>query len=171
MSNLKTPLGEILILIDKQEIAYDFQELSQNDSHFSGVDARFKIVIDFEPDGKMHSISLKLKPSTKVRGFVEAGDFLNALAIYNGNESIKMTVGLKGDSGYFYKDGRLQRDPYCLSDYDDVACEKSLTISYELLKTTKTSRYFFAVAWTQEVTDVSDTHTWFAGDPTMFDLD
>lgn len=79
------------------------------------VNGRYAIEVDFIPDGKVHTISYKIKEfiSSKKDG-IEVGERLELKSFYG--ENAKLSIGMEGDAGY-YLDGTRASDTY---DYDKM---------------------------------------------------
>ena len=167
---LITPLGKIQVLFDETPISYSITQLEVLENLCPDVVARYKIEVDYIPDGKEHLISCCLYPSQPVKGYSESGEHLECCGYYNNDETIKVSIGIEADTGYIFNDkGQLIRDndEY---DYDSEFMEKDGIFynSYALLPFTKTTHYVFGVAWIFDCTSIErDTQTWFGADPTL----
>lgn len=155
---LTTPLGKIIIFYDDEEIEYTAIPI-ENDSNCIDLDGRYLIKLHFEPDGKKHTISCRIKeyvPSSE--DYIETGENLELKSFCK--DKIKLSIGMEGDSGYF-PDGTRCSD----YDYDNEYLDDGVT--YELLEITQTHEYKFAIAWLNNCTDENDVQTWFGADPTL----
>lgn len=167
---LITPLGTIQVLLDGSPIPCSTTQLEPIKNSCPDIAARYKIEVDFTPDGKKHLISCCLYPSQSVKGYSESGEDLECYGYYNDDETIKVSIGIEADTGYIYNnEGDLVRDndEY---DYDGEFMEKDGVFynSYAILQFTKTTHYVFGVAWIFDCTSIErDTQTWFGADPTL----
>lgn len=155
---LITPLGEIEIRIDNNPISYT-AELVPNDRLCPVLLGRYKIVVDFIPDSKKHSISCCIKthiPSQE--DFIETGERLELKSFYK--DKIKLSIGMEGDTGYI---GNQRCSEY---DYDNDYLNNGAT--YEILDFTKTRRFIFGIAWIECIDEDTDLQTWNGADPTLF---
>ena len=117
---LITPLGKIQVLLDDEPITCSITQLDSLESLCPDIVARYKIGIDYIPDGKEHLISYCLYPSQPVKGYSESGERLECYGYYNDDETLKVSIGIEVDTGYVYNnEGQLVRDndEY---DYDGV---------------------------------------------------
>lgn len=155
---LVTPLGEIDILIDGRETEYDFH-IVDVDSSCKDVDGRYTIQILFDPDGRCHRISCKIRdyiPSEM--DDIESGENLELKSFYKGGA--KLSIGTEGDSGYI--NGERVSTTY---DYDNEYQDDG--VDYVILGATKTQIYTFGVAWVNNYTENNEVQTWFGADPTI----
>ena len=129
---LTTPLGDIEIYIDYRKVEYTEKNIGVLDKLCPDVNGRYAIEVDFVPDGKVHTISCKIKGfiSSKEDG-IESGERLELKSFYGGNT--KLSIGMEGDAGY-YPDGTRVSDVY---DYDNDYMEDG--VSYLILEETKTT--------------------------------
>lgn len=58
---LTTPLGDIEIYVDDNKVEYAEKNIRVSDKLCPDVNGRYAIKIDFIPDGKIHTISCKIK--------------------------------------------------------------------------------------------------------------
>lgn len=58
---LTTPLGDIEIYVDDNKVEYMEKNIRVSDKLCPDVSGRYAIKIDFIPDGKIHTISCKIK--------------------------------------------------------------------------------------------------------------
>ena len=117
--------------------------------------------IDFIPDGKIHTISCKIKGHvSSEKDGIELGERLELKSFYKDNT--KLSIGMEGESGY-YADGMCISDIY---DYDNEYMEDG--VLYMVMKETKTTKYVFGIAWIENVTTENDVQTWYGADPTLF---
>lgn len=145
---LNTPLGEIEIYIDGIAVAYKEHPLSF-DRTCPDLSGRYKIVIDFVPDGAQHCIACLIKPHIPSdRDCVESGERLECKGFYS--ETAKVSIGMEGDIEYDYDNGYLDNG-----------------VQYVILPLTKTQRYVFGIAWIENFDEAREVQTWFGADPTM----
>lgn len=158
---LTTPLGDIEIYVDDNKVEYTEKNIGVSDKLCPDVNGRYAIKIDFIPDGKIHTISCKIKGhvSSKKDG-IEPGERLELKSFYKDNT--KLSIGMEGESGY-YADGMCVSDRY---DYDNEYMEDG--VLYLVMKETKTTKYVFGIAWIENVTTENDVQTWYGADPTLF---
>ena len=165
--SFSTPLGKIDILADGVPFPYTITALPPFDIN-NPVDARYRIDVDFVPNGKPHLISCCLYPSQKVSGYIETGERLESYGYYSEDKKIKLSIGLEADTGYIRdNNGKMIRvgDEY---DYDGQfdKIDGVFYNSYALLPFTKTTHYVFGVAWIFDATTPEkDVLTWYAADP------
>lgn len=158
---LTTPLGDIEIYIDDRKVEYMEKNIGVLDKLCPDVNGRYAIEVNFIPDGKVHTISCKIKGHIASKeDEMEAGERLELMSFYR--DSTKLSIGMEGDAGY-YPDGTRASDIY---DYDNNYMEDG--VSYLVLEETKTTRYVFGVAWIENVTAENDVETWYGADPTLF---
>ncbi len=166
MEKLRTPFGDIDILIDGIIIDYVAQRGNDNDALWPDVHNRFRIEVNYNPDGKEHSISCVFSDNCSHKREPESGERLECQSFYN-EQKIKMSIGLECESGYCGTD-RIS-DEY---DYDVEYLENGM--AYIIMPDTITNKYTFGIAWIDDVgynDPVDDEHkrdvqTWFASDPT-----
>ena len=167
MEKLKTPFGDIDVLIDGKSIAYTALKGSDNDVLWPDVRNRFQIVVKYVPDGRKHSISCVFSPTCSYEKGPESGERLECQSFYN-PQRIKMSIGLECEAGYI--GGVRASDEYdCDADYLDNG------MSYLIMPETKTEQYVFGIAWIDDVgwddpidnEHNRDVQTWFAADPTL----
>lgn len=166
---IETPLGKVDILVDGMPVSYSVTQLEPLKVLCPDVDKRYKIEVDFEPDGKEHLISCILTPSQPVKGYSESGELLECYGYYSEDETIKVSIGIEAETGYMYNSkGELIRvcDRY---DYDGEFEEKNGVFynSYWVLPITKTSHYVFGIAWILKCNEETDFQTNFGADPTI----
>ena len=152
---LTTPLGAIYIEIDGQEIEYTYKSIAL-DRTCREVNGRYLIELDYEPDGQPHIIACRIRghqPSEEDE--IETGEYLELKSFYN--ETIKLSIGMTGQTGYVgsHRDNTFDYDNGYLAD----------GVTYELLPFTKTQKYKFAIAWLNHCTPENDVQTWLAADP------
>lgn len=56
MVRIVTPLGKIHIAIDGKDLLYNFEKLEPMEKLCAAVNGRYKITVNFVPDGKEHKI-------------------------------------------------------------------------------------------------------------------
>lgn len=155
---LETPLGYIEICIDGNATHYVAQCMDC-DKICRELNGRYKIEIEFIPDGKNHTISCCLKNHIKSEeDYIETGENLELKSFYL--NTTKLSIGMEGDTGYFADGTRISE-----YDYDNGYLDNG--VKYEILSITKTSLYVFGIAWINNVNDENDLQTWFGADPTI----
>lgn len=165
---LITPLGTVFLLIDEEPVDFSIAGLNPMDNLCPDLEGRFKLEVDFVPDGKEHLISCCLQPSQSVKGYAEPGERLECFGYYSLNKKIKVSIGMEAEVGYIRNaEGEIVRfsDTY---DYDSEFREADGLFynSYFLLPTTKTVHYVFGIAWITDCDSDNDIQTWFGADPT-----
>lgn len=165
---LVTPLGEISVLVDGRRVPYSFVRLETDDNIFC-VDGRYKIAIDFEPDGEKHLLSCCLNASCPVYREPESGERLECISFYSSDEKIKVSIGLKAGSEFFNDEaGNLVR---VSGEFDyDTSYEVKENVfysSYEILNITKTKLFVFGIAWATDSNKEKEFNTWISADPSM----
>ena len=158
---LLTPLGDIEIYIDNEKVEYTVKNIGASERLCPDISGRFGIEILYEPDGKQHTISCRIKKyHASSRDEIEPGERLELKSFYR--ENTKLSIGMEGDAGY-YSDGTRDSDVY---DYDNDYMEDG--VSYLIMEDTKTTKYVFGIAWIDNVTVENDVQTWYGADPTYF---
>ena len=158
---LSTPLGDIEIYIDNEKVEYTVKNIGASERLCPDISGRFGIEILYEPDGKQHTISCRIKKyHASSRDEIEPGERLELKSFYR--ENTKLSIGMEGDAGY-YSDGTRDSDVY---DYDNDYMEDG--VSYLIMEDTKTTKYVFGIAWIDNVTVENDVQTWYGADPTLF---
>ena len=126
---LTTPLGDIEIYVDDNKVEYMEKNIRVSDKLCPDVSGRYAIKIDFIPDGKIHTISCKIKGHvSSEKDGIELGERLELKSFYKDNT--KLSIGMEGESGY-YADGMCISDIY---DYDNEYMEDG--VLYDKGKTT-----------------------------------
>ncbi|RGO24578.1 hypothetical protein DXB23_09385 [Dorea sp. OM02-2LB] len=158
---LSTPLGDIEIYIDNEKVEYTVKNIGASERLCPDISGRFGIEILYEPDGKQHTISCRIKKyHASSRDEIEPGERLELKSFYR--ENTKLSIGMEGDAGN-YSDGTRDSDVY---DYDNDYMEDG--VSYLIMEDTKTTKYVFGIAWIDNVTVENDVQTWYGADPTYF---
>jgi len=168
MAKLNTPFGYVAIMIDGQEIEYHPEQLQCDGRFCPDVIGRYKIVVDFVPDGNEHIISCVLPEAVKFHRSPESGEGLECQSFYN-KDRCKLSIGLEGEAGYF-EDGTRVSDEY---DYNADYLDNGM--AYFIEKNTKTSSFVIGIAWIDDVgledemddENDRDVQTWFAADPAL----
>ena len=158
---LTTPLGDIEIYIDNEKVEYAVKNIGASERLCPDVRGRFYIEISYEPDGKQHTISCKIKKyHASSRDEIEPGECLELKSFYR--ENTKLSIGMEGEAGY-YSDGTRATNTY---DYDNDYMEDG--VLYQIMRDTKTTKFVFGIAWIDNVTAENDVQTWYGADPTLF---
>ncbi len=156
---IETPLGKIEIWIDDKQISYSECKLD-NISLCPDLLGRYKVEVAFEPDGKEHIISCKIKDYQGTKeDSPESGERLECKAFYKND--CKVSLGMEGDSGYI--GGKRVSD----FGYDYDCNYLSNGVEYNILPETKTQSYVFGIAWIGNLNEERDVQTWFGADPTI----
>ena len=107
---LTTPLGDIEIYIDNEKVEYAVKNIGASERLCPDVRGRFCIEISYEPDGKQHTISCKIKKyHASSRDEIEPGECLELKSFYR--ENTKLSIGMEGEAGY-YSDGTRATNTY-----------------------------------------------------------
>lgn len=156
---LVTSLGDIIVAIDGKNMDVTWREMGADEKLCPDIYGRYCLEVFFEPDGKRHTISCRIKDHVPSENDgIESGERLELKSFYKGKA--KLSIGMEGETGY-YPDGTRAFDTY---DYDNEYLADG--VQYVILPETKTRRYCFLIAWIEKVTDENDIQTWFAADPT-----
>ena len=158
---LTTPLGDIEIYIDNEKVEYAVKNIGASERLCPDISGRFGIEILYEPDGKQHTISCRIKKyHASSRDEIEPGECLELKSFYR--ENTKLSIGMEGEAGY-YSDGTRATNTY---DYDNDYMEDG--VLYQIMRDTKTTKFVFGIAWIDNVTAENDVQTWYGADPTLF---
>ena len=91
---LTTPLGDIEIYIDNEKVEYAVKNIGASERLCPDVRGRFCIEISYEPDGKQHTISCKIKKyHASSRDEIEPGECLELKSFYR--ENTKLSIGME----------------------------------------------------------------------------
>lgn len=158
---LETPLGDMEVLIDNVSTVCEAVKINL-DKTCPNLTGRYCIKIKFIPDGAPHEIACCIKGHVPTdRDDIESGERLEIKSFYQ--ERCKVSIGMEGDSGYYYEGPNLIRlDTY---DYDNEYLENG--VKYVILPFTTTSEYLFGIAWLDNVSEDNDVQTWYGADPTQ----
>lgn len=165
MGKLKTPFGDVDILVDGKPIVYTALKGSDNDVLWPDVRDRYQIEVRYVPDGNKHSLSCIFSPACSYEKSPENGERLECQSFYS-PQRVKMSIGLEGETGYI--GGVRAFDEY---DYDTDYLDNGM--AYIIMPETKTEKYTFGIAWIDDVgwddpiddENSRDVQTWFAADP------
>ena len=159
---LETPFGKVKIFIDDIEILYSAVKKQPNERFCPDIVGRYRIDVDFTPDGKEHEIKCIIDKISYSDRAPESGEMLECQAFYN-TDNWKLSIGVECETG-FLPDGRRWSDRY---DYDARYLENGM--SYVILTETKEEHFVFGIAWIDNVEDehAKDVQTWFAADITI----
>ena len=156
---LITPLGEITVLIDGNELEYSYKKLKSFKS-CPDVKDRYAIEIDFLPDGMVHSIACVLSDlDERAKLNVESGEHLECVSVIF--EDIKLSVGLEGDDLHMPDGTRISSYDYDIEYLKDG-------MAYTVLADTVTEKYVFGIAWLSPFCADNEIQTWYAADPTCY---
>lgn len=167
LEKLKSPLGEIIVMVDGHPIDYIAQKGSDNDVLWPDVRNRYQIEVRYVPDGNEHSLSCVFSPACSYEKSAESGERLECQSFYS-PQRVKMSIGLECEAGYI--GGVRASDEY---DYDADYLDNGM--AYVIMPETKTEKYIFGIAWINDVgwddpidnEHNRDVQTWFAADPTL----
>lgn len=154
--SLTTPFGDVKLFVDGEERPFRYHAIDKDSRLFPDVDGVEQISVKFEPDGKKHTLCLKLS-DCGVGGEIEGGECLEALSFYCGEG--KITLGCRASFGAC--------EEYDL-DYDGNYYPDGVEIC--ILPNTKTDEYYFGVCWINKCTDENDVQTWFGADPSSWNI-
>lgn len=168
MADLITPFGRIAVLVDGKEIGYSEIQGKGIDALCPDIVGRYRILVDYIPDGNEHVIACILPDIKDYNKAIESGERLECQGFYN-NERWKLSIGVECETGY-YADGIRVSDEY---DYDADYLDNGM--AFLILRNTKTTAFEFGIAWIDDVgwdddvnnEDDRDVQTWFAADPTI----
>lgn len=156
---LSTPLGNIIILVDDTQLNYDAISVKRNIT-CKDVCGRYKIIIDFTPDGQEHQIMCIVDGYEKTDDdYIDTGENLELKNFIKNN--IKLSIGMEGDTGY-YPDGTRINNYY---DYDNKYFDNG--VSYQILKNTHTNKFVFGIAWIDNPQQDNEVQTWYGADPSI----
>lgn len=154
---LETPIGYIEVCVDGRPIHYVAECLSNLDI-FSELNGRYKIKIEFIPDGNKHTISCYLKNHVEFDLVgVEPGENLSLTSFYL--NTTKLSIGTFGEADYSngIRDSIFDFDNLCVDD----------GVQYIIFPDTETSSYVFGIAWLNNVNDSNEVQTWYGADPAL----
>ncbi len=138
-TRLMTPFGKVQILIDGEEIDYEFDKLAILEN-CTNVKGRYRIRLNFVPDGKAHRISCVLPDMVDFKSDYSSDASVQQITFYN-KENWAIEIGIFGD---MY--GLNNRSSYNENqDYDVDYLDRGLC--YLILKETVTKEYDFILAW------------------------
>ncbi len=168
MDTLTTPFGQISILIDGRSVPYTAQECASVSDLCPDLLGRYRIAVDFPPDGKAHSISCVFTPTGPYERGPESGERLECQGFYN-DRGEKLSIGLEGETGC---GGDFA---WAFHQYDYSVDYLENGMAYLILPETETKRYVFGIAWIDDVgrdghengSRDRDLETWFGADPTI----
>lgn len=99
---MSTPLGDIEIYIDNEKVEYTVKNIGASKRLCPDISGRFCIEILYEPDGRQHTISCRIKDYlASSRDGIESGERLELKSFYR--ENTKLSIGMEGDAGYYMK--------------------------------------------------------------------
>lgn len=160
MKKLRTPFGEIKILIDGKTTSYTAEEGRKLDVLCPHVLGRYWITVPFIPDGKEHAIACVFQPICSYEKTSESGERLECQSFYN-TSRFKLSIG-------------LECDVCATNEYDYDADYLENGMAFLIDANTKTESYTFGIAWIDNVgwddpidDNGRDVETWYAADPTF----
>ncbi len=136
---LQTPLGRVQVLIDGKEIDYSYEKLAILEN-CSDVKGRYRIRINFVPDGNAHTISCVLPEMVDYKSSCSSDDAVQQISFHN-KEKWALEMGVFGDVYGF--DNRSAYNE--AQDYDVAYLGRGLC--YLILTETATQVYDFILAW------------------------
>ena len=152
---IHTPLGTLNIEIDGRTVAY--AEVPRPIcAAFPDLSGRFLIPVWLPPDGCAHTVACRIvgyEPSARDRE--EGGERLECRSFFRG--AVKLSLGMEGDMCFL--DGKRMTD----YDYDNEQLPDG--VQYRTFPETKTTQFFFGVAWMRDCTEYTELQTWLAADP------
>lgn len=80
---LETPFGKVKIFIDDIEISYSAVKKQPNERFCPDIVGRYRIDVDFTPDGKEHEIKCIIDKISYSDRAPESGEMLECQAFYN----------------------------------------------------------------------------------------
>ncbi|MCT2535025.1 hypothetical protein NC661_02820 [Aquibacillus koreensis] len=93
-------------------------------------------------------------PSIDVKGDIESGERLEAIAFYKGR--IKLTIGIEASFGMEVEDGYDYTGNYLSNG---IECKTNLYTEDQI--------FHFGVIWIEPYTQENDHQTWYGADPAM----
>ena len=148
---MKTPFGDIAILVDDQEYNFYIETAYEvNKKICPDLTACYRIAVDFEPDRNNHEIKCIITNLEYSLKNIESGEDFECISFYD-NAGKKISIGAEGS---------------CI-DYQISYLENGL--SYLLNVDSVDNRYVFGIAWIDGVTESPerDIQTWFGADVTL----
>lgn len=165
IKELQTPLGVVTVEADGKTIPFALTKLAPVDYICPDVTGRYRIDVDFIPDGRKHYLSCVLHPNQPILDDLESGENLECGGYYSKDEKIKVSIGLYGDGGYYRENGKEQRNDSF--DYDAEITQRGGVFQneYITLPFTKTTHYVFGVCWIMDCNREREAQTWYGADP------
>jgi hypothetical protein len=152
---LKTPLGEIVIIVDGQSVTYkpislDCTEYGTRNEIMFTVDARYKIEVKLSSIPCVVECKFNDFLGDDGRGGVDSGQYLALICFYRGNT--KLSIGVEDEI------------PGVECSYTDYGLKVELTEQASIHCVT------FGIAWVaMKDEEKEDIYTWFAADPTLYE--
>ncbi|MBR3663823.1 MAG: hypothetical protein IKN64_04110 [Desulfovibrio sp.] len=167
MEKLITPFGEIKILTDGKTTSFSAEEGRKLDVLCPHVLGRYRITVQFAPDGEEHTIACVFQSDCSYKRTPESGERLECQSFYN-DRRFKLSIGLECEA-YYIGDVRIS-DKY---DYDVGYLENGM--SFHIKSDTKIQEYVFGISWIDNVgwddpiDDIKNrgVETWYGADPSL----
>ena len=145
---LRTPLGEIEVLLDGIPTEYHAEEIALGRA-CSELKGRFLITVEMPPDTRERRVSCCLRQHVPAENdCIEAGRNLEAKSFYKGRG--KLTIAMEGDVGH----EELYRAEYLPGG-----------VQYRLYPSAKSITLDFGIAWLDALTNENELQTWIGADP------
>ena len=145
---MKTPFGDIIVLVDDTEYNFYIETMHiANKKVCPDLTDCYRIAVNFEPDGDNHEIKCIIANLEFSSKNIESGEDYECISFYD-NYGNKISIGAEGE---------------CI-DTQIKYLENG--IAYLLKKDAFDNRYKFGIAWIDGVTDSPerDVQTWFGAD-------
>lgn len=162
--HLCTPFGKIMICIDGQQVPCSIWRRSLVEYGCETLQGRYLIFVEYVPDGKIHTISCRMKDyKGSSEDYIETGERLELKSFCRNGR--KISLGMEGDFWYLETaSGEQRRESIYGYDYDCGYLDDG--VQYEILPFTKTRLYIFGVAWG----DDKGVATWIGADPVCWGI-
>lgn len=159
-TSLKTPLGDIKILLDGLEMEF---ELEQKYSKAFPEVTTYHLKYNYRYEGKSQVLKCILC-DTEIQGYSESGERLETVAFDSKDPLVRLSIGIEGEFvGYITNDSG-EYIPCYEADvmFDGAVIENGLEIE---IKNNDTNEYIFSVAWMSDYNFENEYKTWFMADP------
>ena len=152
---LATPMGRLIVSVDDRALDYS-AEWIQPQVYCLDVDGRYLIEVHLPADQKEHRISCRIEDYA-LTGTEESisEEKLQSINFYQGQT--KLTLGMQANTAYLTG----QEDP--VRDYDREFLPDGL--QYLTFPFTRTTQFFFGVAWIKRCTEENALQTQISADP------
>ena len=149
---LKTNLGEINVLINNETYNYKPLEMNKVERNFK-VDGRYKLIVDI-PKSRLEDIVVECKlvsSNNKIKQGINSGQQLALISLQD--DAKEMSIGVEDEI------------PNVKYQYIDFG------IRVIISKEASLHQLVFGIAWiTMKDEEIEYIYTWFAADPTLFEL-